>query len=115
MKADNAAGAHVDGEGEPGPLDGRAGDAVHYDHIDERVIDLDERQRPSRPQVRRWLAHIDPVRPFGRGVSRAISRRGFAWILAVTALRLGAAQTRARQRRRISVTRSISCGRCRVK
>ena len=46
MEADDAASAHVNGEREPGPLDGGSGDAVHNDHIDERVIDLNERQRP---------------------------------------------------------------------
>ena len=41
MKPDNASGADIDRQGEPRPLDWRAGETVDYDHIDQRVIYLD--------------------------------------------------------------------------
>lgn len=47
METHDAPGAHVSRQGQPGPLDGRAGETVHHYDIDERVIDLNERQWPS--------------------------------------------------------------------
>ncbi|CCV09113.1 hypothetical protein MESS2_850017 [Mesorhizobium metallidurans STM 2683] len=46
VEAGDAARADVDRQGQPGALDRCARLAVDHDHVDQRVVDLDQRQRP---------------------------------------------------------------------
>src|SRR6185312_4019525 len=70
MEAHHTAGTNVDSECHPRPLDRCAGDAVHDDHVDQGVVDLDERKRPvdlqgsrDRPEaIPRRLAAFAPSR-----------------------------------------------------
>ena len=45
MEARHASRVAIDRERQPRPLDRLARDAVHHDHIHQRVVDLDQRQR----------------------------------------------------------------------
>ena len=50
MEAGDATRADVDRQRQPRALDRRSRHAVDHDHVDQRVIDLDQRQRPVRFQ-----------------------------------------------------------------
>lgn len=47
VEAGDAARADVDRQRQPRSLDRCARLAIHYDHVDRRVVDLDQRQRPA--------------------------------------------------------------------
>jgi len=49
----------VDRERQPWPLDRLARDAVDHDHIDQRMVDLDQRQRPGC--IKRAGCRAEPV------------------------------------------------------
>ena len=48
MEARHASRVDIDRERQPRPLDRLPRHAVDHDHIDQRVVDLDQRQRPRR-------------------------------------------------------------------